>query len=269
MTTTLGSIHYSKEVTRCLRASPIFPSHQTIPPSNGRLPGTLSQIRPCTVAKYPSSSKIQMAQPKAKAQKGVAQKHLHSRISYLYQAATCLADQAVGQGTSKIGSDSSKPRQEDDSRNAISAPEAVPGKDPVEMSTFRGDRKLEAKSQILSSSNNSAVSRQLLTHLRVISLKSQIRLTPTIKHGICKRCDLLLVPGSTSTIYIENKSRRGRKSWADVLVVTCFACGTEKRLPVGAKRQLKRQARPTLSTDDAVHDLLCTGKQDIAQLKTT
>ena len=92
-------------------------------------------------------------------------------------------------------------------------------------------------------SEESALSRQLVVHLRAISLKSQIRLSPAVKHTICKRCDILLVPGSTSTSYMENKSRGGGKAWADVLVTTCTGCGTAKRFPVGAKPQLRRESR--------------------------
>ena len=80
-------------------------------------------------------------------------------------------------------------------------------------------------------------------------MKSQIRLSPAIKRSLCKRCDALLVSGSDSTSRLENKSRGGKKPWADVLVVTCNSCGTVKRFPVGAKRQSKRAERPIQSLE--------------------
>ena len=187
-----------------------------------------------------------MAQDKAKAQKGLAQKHVHSRISYLYQAATYLANVAdQSQARTPYTKDrviqQSKPSEE--LQCAVAAPKALSGNAlpilPIEHE--KGMPKIDPK--VDSVLEDSALSRQLVAHLRAISLKSQIRLSPAMKHTICKRCDILLVPGSTSTSYLENNSRGGRKPWADILVTTCTACGAAKRFPVGAKRQGRRESR--------------------------
>jgi ribonuclease P protein subunit RPR2 len=143
---------------------------------------------------------------KAKAQKlgsGVPQKHLHSRISYLHQAATYLAS---AQGTS---------------RPLISA-EGAP-------------RPVHSNSLVKSTSSAYNQSRNLLTHLRAVSLKSQIRLTPELKQSFCRRCDSLLVPGKTSDMTIANSSRHGNKAWADILLVRCGFCGAVRRFPIGQK----------------------------------
>ena len=187
-----------------------------------------------------------MAQSKAITQKRIAQKHLHSRISYLYQAATYLAKitpQAQARAPCIDNRFKKRCGAGGELLCAIGAPEAIPGEvlsiPPIEQESRMpnigpyDDRE----------SKNVAVSRQLLVHLRAVSLRSQIRLTPAVKHTMCKRCGILLVPGSTSTSYVENKSSGGRKPWADVLVTICIACGTSKRFPVGAKRQVRRHAR--------------------------
>lgn len=183
-----------------------------------------------------------MAQDKAKAQKGVAQKHVHSRISYLYQAATYLSNVAdQSQARTHYTKEQSKPSEE--LQCAVAAPKAVSDNGlpilPIEYE--KGMPKIDPK--VESVLKDSTLSRQLVVHLRAISLKSQVRLSPAMKHTICKRCDILLVPGSTSTSYLENNSRGGRKPWADILVTTCTACGTAKRFPVGAKRQGRRESR--------------------------
>lgn len=49
----------------------------------------------------------------------------------------------------------------------------------------------------------------------------------------------------TGNIYVENKSRGGRKPWADVIVVECFTCGRSRRFPVNAPRQLRKHLRPS------------------------
>ena len=191
-------------------------------------------------------TQIVMAQSNAKPQKRIAQKHLHSRISYLYQAATYLAkvaDQAQA-GVPCIDSEfKNRCSAGGELQCAVSAPEAVSDEGFSIPPTKQENRMLNVGVDNDRESKNFAVSRQLLVHLRAVSLRSQIRLTPVVKHTMCKRCSILLVPGSTSTSYVENNSSGARKPWADVLVTTCTACGTSKRFPVGAKRQVRRDAR--------------------------
>lgn len=111
------------------------------------------------------------------------------------------------------------------------------------------EKKPETAPSILHSSVNEGSidtlgrSRHLISQLRSVSLKGQIRLSQAMKHSICKRCDSLLVPGSTSSTRVENKSRGGKKPWADVLIVTCHSCSAVKRFPVGGKRQRRRPLR--------------------------
>lgn len=144
---------------------------------------------------------------KSKSSKGgnpsVPQKHLHSRLSYLHQAASFLA--ATEQRAS------SRPAGKADSSSA-NITEAA-----------RGNR-----------GHGSELTR-LLTHLRGVSRKTQIRLTPEVKHTMCKRCDSLLVPGKSSHEAIVNPSKDGAKPWADVFEICCHRCGTIKRFPVEPK----------------------------------
>ncbi|KAI9670911.1 MAG: hypothetical protein M1817_003796 [Caeruleum heppii] len=91
--------------------------------------------------------------------------------------------------------------------------------------------------------HNLPMSRMLLLQMREVSLKSQIRLPIGVKRSVCKRCHTLLVASSTATISKQNLSRGGRKPWADVFVTQCNACGAEKRVPVGSKRQHSNKFR--------------------------
>ena len=185
-----------------------------------------------------------MAQDKVRVQKRLAQKHLYSRVSYLYQAAINLARTTYNQQRSDAmssGGGLQENKIDDHLYTAVtaSASEASPNTSSRVVATHQNTEATTASSLNLSSS----LSRYLLGHLRAVSLKSQIRLSPTMKHSICKRCDALLLPGFTSICRLENNSRGGRKPWADVIVLACNACGIEKRFPVGAKRQLKKVAR--------------------------
>lgn len=193
-----------------------------------------------------------MASDKAKAHKGLQQKHLHSRISYLYQAATYLS-QAIGKPQPCTSNFVTGKILEDNQGKAVAMAEADSGQScPIIPSTLGNVTSALGEPNVLQS-QNSALSRQLLGHLRAVSLKGQIRLSPNMKHSICKRCDLLLVPGSSATVQTENKSRGGKKPWADVLVMTCTACGTAKRYPVGAKRQLRKEKRPIFPKSETVN----------------
>ncbi|KAK2746516.1 hypothetical protein FQN57_003142 [Myotisia sp. PD_48] len=100
-----------------------------------------------------------------------------------------------------------------------------------------------------SNSQISYLARQYTLQYRAVSLKSQIRLDQDIKRSICKRCDSPLRPGSTSTEEVENKSQGKKKPWADVLVVTCNFCGTQKRYPQTQKRSMKLAQRRKLESN--------------------
>jgi ribonuclease P protein subunit RPR2 len=137
---------------------------------------------------------------------GIPQRHLHSRISYLDQAATYLAS------------------TEETSERA----ETVK-RDPA--------RQIQSTHIQKCSRGIWPQSRNLLSQLRAVSLKSQIRLSSDLKRSFCRRCNTPLIPGKTSEIGITNNSRHGRKPWADVLVVECGFCGAVRRYPTGQKLQ--------------------------------
>ena len=143
---------------------------------------------------------------KAKTSKGtssVPNKALHSRVSYLYQAAVYLAT-----------------KQQHSRGSELATPLTPQTNSPLE-----------------------PASRRLVTDLCLVSRKVQMRMSPAMKHSICKNCDTILIDGSTCTNKLENKSKGGRKRWADVLVRKCNTCGFEKRFPIGAERQKRRPHR--------------------------
>ncbi|KAH0543202.1 hypothetical protein FGG08_002463 [Glutinoglossum americanum] len=178
---------------------------------------------------------------------GVTNKHLYARASYLYQAASYLSTQHAHQ----IPSPSSDVHTnvsvtQEDRPGLVSIPD-IGSTEQDEMvlsdglsTTFQGSQHNKPTSW---PTHNLPLSRHLLSNLRTISHKGQIRLSPSIKRSICKRCESLLIPGCSSTHRVENQSRGGKKPWADVLVVRCSACGTEKRFPAGAKKNPKRELR--------------------------
>ncbi|EPE25530.1 RNAse P Rpr2/Rpp21/SNM1 subunit-containing protein [Glarea lozoyensis ATCC 20868] len=107
----------------------------------------------------------------------VPNKILHTRISYLYQAASYLATQ---QQHSKTSQD-----KQQFGGNGCSYVPAV---------------------------------NLLVGDLKAVSLKAQIRMSPAMKQSMCKSCNSILIDGSTCSSEVENKSKGGKKPWADVLV---------------------------------------------------
>lgn len=142
---------------------------------------------------------------------GVPNRHVYSRISFLYQAASYLSTSAAKQDASSS--------QTDTEQASVAAQN---------------------------------LSRKMITDLRAVTLKSQVRISPALKRTICKYCDTLLVEGQTCSSSVENKSKGGKKPWADVLVIKCHTCGRAKRFPVSAERQKRRPQRA--STDTKVAD---------------
>ncbi|KAI0152958.1 Rpr2-domain-containing protein [Xylariaceae sp. FL1272] len=157
---------------------------------------------------------------KKQKQPSIPNKALHCRVSYLYQAATYLASQDPP-AESNISDSNTTGQIKEDAKSQSDAVTALTDQTQLRQ----------------------ALARNLVTDLRATALKGVIRMSPAIKVTICKFCDTLLVEGKTSTSVVENKSKGGKKPWADVLVIKCMTCGREKRFPVGAPPQKRRPLR--------------------------
>ncbi|XP_074656564.1 ribonuclease P protein subunit p21-like [Tubulanus polymorphus] len=64
--------------------------------------------------------------------------------------------------------------------------------------------------------------------LKTVARKQVLKLDPTIKRKICRRCDVLLLPGVTCCQRTRMKSR----------VVTCTECGDSRRYPYNKQQKL-------------------------------
>ena len=184
--------------------------------------------------------------------KSDGQKHLRARISYLYQAAVYMQN-VVDERTSSVIDAGGEGLTSVAKLHNLPKGSCVHPETHLEKELLRDSVLTELPAPQSDGANRRdglGQTHRFVNHLRAISLKTQIRLSPMLKHSTCKRCDSLLVSGSTSTEKIENYSRDGKKPWADVLVVTCNTCRTKKRFPVGAKRQPRRPTRKKTSKKD-------------------
>ncbi|GJC82734.1 ribonuclease P protein subunit rpr2 [Colletotrichum liriopes] len=150
-----------------------------------------------------------MAKPKSES---LPNRHAYTRVSYLHQAASYLA--TVQSPNSDSTTNSSQARN----------------------SSHVADHEKQ-------STTNETVARRFVSDIRAVSLKAQIRPSPSLKQMMCKYCDSLLVEGKTCFTTVENASKGGKKPWADVMVTKCKTCGNVKRFPVSAPRQKRRPFR--------------------------
>lgn len=111
------------------------------------------------------------------------------------------------------------------------APKVIPHKDHYARISFlyQASNKfcLQPKYQILS--------RGYGRNLDLVAKKTVLKLSPALKRTLCKKCDMLLIPGLTMTMKIENESK-AESHHNDVLVHTCIKCGEKRRFPVGKNR---------------------------------
>lgn len=176
-----------------------------------------------------------MAKPKdKKGSSGGVNSHLRARLEYLHNAASLL--QSVALFSKKL-----------DGQRADNGNPEISDSKRIVPHVVRPDIAAQKQSFATGPSNDtdrlSQLARVYVSHLRGVSLKSQLRLPVEVKHSFCKRCDTLLVPNVNCTHEIRNDSHGRRKPWADVLVIRCTTCGTEKRFPQTEKRSKKLAER--------------------------
>jgi ribonuclease P protein subunit RPR2 len=176
---------------------------------------------------------------KVKEQRSVQNRIIYSRASYLYQAASYLAKQQSLTGQDALSKSSTAGRE-----HSASVP-------------IKNEQKALAN-----------MSRQAVSTLRAVTQKAQIRQSPALKQTICKFCDTLQIEGTTCTSTIENASKGGRKSWADVLNIKCKTCGNVKRYPVSAPKQ-KRKTLRNSSHQEGTEDSSIESKGQKSTTQTT
>lgn len=165
-----------------------------------------------------------MAKPKGAAGSTVTNRPAYSRVSFLFQAAALLAGTRPATTATSATSTPTTNEKLKSAGNPTEKPDVASAQD-AESPPLQG------------------MARRLLTQMRSVSRKTNMRVRPAVKQRVCKYCDTLLVEGSTCTSVVENYSRGGKKSWADVLSVTCTTCGRTRRYPVTTPRQPRRPFR--------------------------
>ena len=178
---------------------------------------------------------------KAKGKKGSsggAQSHIRARLDYLHNAAIYLQSASVAskQPSSQLVQNATSQDGEPVSASARIVPHFL------SHDTTSG-RKSTGTDTNANADRLPQLSRVFISQMRGISLKTQLRLPVEKKRSFCKRCDTLLSPGVSCIQEIRNESRHSKKPWADIRVIRCTTCGTEKRFPQTDRRTKKLSER--------------------------
>ncbi|KAK5807334.1 hypothetical protein VI817_001592 [Penicillium citrinum] len=174
-----------------------------------------------------------MAKAKGMKEGKNAKSHLKARMGFLEKAANYLqAAKTTGKNIDEVSETDETSQM---SRNADYTSTKENAK--TEVGT-RTPRTIQAPS--------SNLSRVYISQMYGVSLKTLTRLPIQTKRSFCKRCETPLSSGTTCTIETQNASRGRKKPWADVMVIRCLVCGTEKRFPETGRRSQKLLERRQL-----------------------
>ncbi|KAJ5376858.1 hypothetical protein N7509_013744 [Penicillium cosmopolitanum] len=188
-----------------------------------------------------------------------AKSHFKARMEFLEKAANYL--QAATTATVPV----SVPAQETE-RDDQETCNKEPGEHMVPEHTFNAAKDvvdLETSIQSCETSKKplANISRVYISHMRGVSLKTLTRLPIPTKRSFCKRCETPLGSGE-----IQNASRGRKKPWADVKVIRCLVCGTEKRFPMTGRKSKKLVERRQQKQAQAEAEVLVPAQ---AQTQTT
>jgi len=203
---------------------------------------------------------------------GMRHSHLHARINFLHEAATYLTvpqhrvTSSIARPTREAVQKASDASSEDHVKVGIGKPLHTQLKPLSEQGCQQEQGPKLAQRLSIGMPDNSTCSSGLTSsaglqfhlsrHMRQVAQRATIRVPSSLKHTICKRCGAILIPNETSSKQVENRSRGGKKPWADVLLVECRLCGAAKRFPVGARRQAKKVDRVTNTRENGTEGVL-------------
>lgn len=87
------------------------------------------------------------------------------------------------------------------------------------------------------------MSNMMARNVDLVSKRTVLKLLPHLKRTMCKKCFLVLIPGLTLSMKIENRLKehenKGKSPKADVLVHSCLKCNNQKRYPIGKDPEYK------------------------------
>ncbi|KAG9316280.1 Rpr2-domain-containing protein [Chiua virens] len=136
------------------------------------------------------------------------------RLNFLYQASVLLNGLAPSRSTS---------HNNDPSRPSVISTKTVPGieeeNSPLDPPKARKKRRRRVVSV-------EELSRSYVETMKSVGQKTNVRMDPSVKRCICKRCSAPLIPGISATVRVKDSSSHGH-----LISYQCHRCQTERRIP--------------------------------------
>ncbi|KAG0700731.1 RNAse P Rpr2/Rpp21/SNM1 subunit domain-containing protein [Suillus ampliporus] len=127
----------------------------------------------------------------------VGNRDIIQRLNFLYQASVLLNGMTAGPSSQVPSS----PCEANDAQNAPK----------------------KRKKKVVSTSD---LSRSYVDTMKAVGQKTNVKIDPTVKRVICKGCNVVLVPGASSTVRVKNST-----SHRHLIIHTCKSCRTSRRIP--------------------------------------
>ncbi|KAG8864617.1 hypothetical protein FRB96_005121 [Tulasnella sp. 330] len=152
------------------------------------------------------------------------------RLNFLYQTSVYLAQIS--------GSTSS---------SELTAPSGSTLKDPrIKKGKEKSEKKGQPKEKAITSNGRESLmelSRQHAHAMKVIAKKSVLRMDPSVKRTICKKCQTVLIPGVSATVRVKRSASHGHAT-----CYTCMSCQARKVFPSPPTLQPSTVLPPAAST---------------------
>ncbi|KAI9591140.1 RNAse P Rpr2/Rpp21/SNM1 subunit domain-containing protein [Syncephalis fuscata] len=139
------------------------------------------------------------------------------RMNFLYQAASLMTAAVVPER--RIADDT------------------APGHLPKRKTRKSKPRPSQATKQAIKDVNNptrpalAGLGRFYVSSLKTIAKRNVLRLDPTLKRALCRRCDTLLLPGITFKLQFEENIN-------PAIITRCQYCQAPRRLPIQPAKEL-------------------------------
>ncbi|KZV67191.1 Rpr2-domain-containing protein [Peniophora sp. CONT] len=167
----------------------------------------------------------------------VANRDMLQRLNFLYQASAFLQTAAFSSAQLPTGS-----KQGDVSQAGTSA-----------LGSSKQAQDTRKRKRLL---NTSDISRSYVHDMRQVAQKTTIRMDPSVKRSVCRRCDAILIPGVTSRTRIGPSGPHGHG-----LFTSCLSCKVIRRIPAPPTPSISSPSDPSLDTTEVAVDPPVTGRR--------
>ncbi|KAF8119783.1 Rpr2-domain-containing protein [Boletus edulis] len=151
----------------------------------------------------------------------VANRDILQRLNFLYQASVLLHGLAPPSSTHDDDDDDDDPPRSSATLNdtdTVTGTEQDGRSRPKKSASKRKKRRRVVSFEELS--------RSYIETMKSVGQKTMVKMDPSVKRRICKRCNTPLIPGISATVRIQDSTSHGH-----LVSYRCHCCQTERRIP--------------------------------------